>query len=300
MRNHPQLPDGFPAMPEAPLQDWSAYFEAAEVQVFVKRFDLMDPIWGGNKWFKLLEHIRVARQQPDVPLLTFGGAYSNHIAATAAVCAQLHHPCIGVIRGDGLDPNNKTLTRAIAQGMQLDFVSRTAYRSKTQPWFTEQLRKKFGATYTIPEGGADALGVHGARHMVTPDLQDFDHLVVACGTGTTLAGIVSAAGPHQKVTGIPVFKDGGFIAHAVEELLAAANLTAFTKWELRTEYGMGGYAKIPPELQHFINIWTPRGLPLDPIYTAKAFRGLQQMVFEGAFEKGNKVVFLHTGGLQSF
>lgn len=292
------LPAGYPLMPEIPLQDFSAFFETTGVQVFVKRFDLMDPVWGGNKWFKLLEHVRALQEQPGTPLLTFGGAYSNHIAATAAVCAQLKIPCIGVIRGDGLDPQNPTLSRAQSQGMQLEFVSRTAYRSKNQPWFLDALRKKFGDFYMVPEGGADVLGVLGAMRMFTSDLMAMDHLVVACGTGTTLSGLAAAAQAHQKTWGLPVFKDGGFLTGSVENLLQAAGKQAQAKWILRTEYGFGGYAKTPPEIWDFIDRWEPRGLPLDPIYTAKAFRGLQQMVFEGAFEQGSKVAFLHTGGLQ--
>jgi 1-aminocyclopropane-1-carboxylate deaminase len=281
-----------------PLEDLSAHFADTGIAVYVKRYDLMNPIWGGNKWFKLIEHVRLAQELHAPQILTFGGAYSNHIAATAALCHQLQIPCVGIIRGDGFDPNNHTLTRAQAAGMQLTFVSRTAYRSKNQPWFLEQLREKFGAFYNVPEGGADALGVLGAMRMVDKSLHKYTHLVVACGTGTTLAGIVAAAASHQTVIGIPVFKEGGFIAQETRNLLTQAGVVPTAKWHLQTAYGMGGYAKIPPEIIDFMARWDHHQLPLDPIYTAKAFRGLTQMVFEGHFEPGSSVVFIHTGGLQ--
>lgn len=295
---HLPLPKGFPEVPTAPIHDFSEHFEAAGAQVFVKRFDLLDPIWGGNKWFKLLEHVRLAVAEKAPQLLTFGGAYSNHIAATAAMCNLLKIPSIGVIRGDGYDPNNATLKTAQAQGMHLHFVSRSTYRSKHQTWFLEALHHRFGNFYNVPEGGAGALGVLGAMRMVDPTMHRFTHLVVACGTGTTLAGVVAAAGSHQTVIGIPVFKDGSFIADETNLLLEAAALPANAKWQLRTEYGLGGYAKTPPEIWNFITKWDGLQLPLDPIYTAKAFRGLAQMVFEGFFAPGSSVLFLHTGGLQ--
>ncbi|MCH8553695.1 MAG: pyridoxal-phosphate dependent enzyme [Schleiferiaceae bacterium] len=269
-------------------------FEAQQVRVSVKREDGVHAIYGGNKWYKLQHNIQEALAKHHHTILTFGGAFSNHIAATAAACQELGLRSIGVIRGEAHYTENATLKAAQAAGMQLHFVSRTAYREKDSVQFLQSLQQLFGEFYLIPEGGANVLGAKGCEDIITKATTSYSHITLACGTGTTAAGILASCEPYQEIIGIPVFKDGSFLRKDILALTPQPNGVL----ELFTQYGFGGYAKTTPELVDFINFWHQQGLPLDPIYTGKAFFGVIRAIEVGYFPKGSRILFIHTGGLQ--
>jgi 1-aminocyclopropane-1-carboxylate deaminase len=279
---------------EVPVLDFSEHLKIHGISLQIRRFDLLDFYWGGNKLYKLRYFLEEMANQKKASLLTFGGAYSNHIAATAAIGKRLDIPTIGIIRGDGFDPNNPTLAFVKKEGMQLHFVSRDRYRLKADPEFLSDLKSQFGDVYIIPEGGSGPNGVRGASGMWGSIDADYTHIVLACGTGTTIAGLIQKAHPDQKIIGIPVFKNGGFMEAEIQAQVPETN-GQLTLW---TTYGFGGYAKWDSHLEDFISAMQVKGLPLDPIYTAKAFWGVWEKIHRGWFPIGSRILFIHTGGLQ--
>lgn len=233
-------------------------------------------------------------KQEGLPILTFGGAYSNHIAATAYAGKEAGIPTIGVIRGEELEdrPRNPTLAQAEKDGMQLHFTDRASYREKTSSSFLRSLERKFGKFYLLPEGGTNALAVKGCSEILGPDDTSYDFLCVAVGTGGTLAGLAQAAIPKQRVLGFPALKDPGLRK-------TICNFVPKGNWELVEGYQEGGYAKVSPELVSFINAFRREtGILLDPIYTAKMMRGILDMVATGNIPGGSRVLAIHTGGIQ--
>lgn len=273
----------------------------AGIRLLVKREDLNHPTITGNKWWKLKYNILAAQQSALSTVLTFGGAYSNHIYATAAACAQSGLKSIGIIRGEEVRPLNATLQFAQEAGMKLHYVSRAAYREKHHPEFIAQLHDRFGDFYHLPEGGSNALAIQGCAEFATKELGviDFDHLVLAVGTGGTMAGIVCGLADARNVLGVPVLKNGEFLADAVAKMAFAHSETRYKNWSLLTAYHHGGYAKTTMKLLDFIReMETVYSLPLDRIYTGKALYGLIKEVEAGSFKRGDTVLFLHTGGLR--
>ncbi len=270
-----------------------------EITLVVKREDLLHEHVSGNKFRKLYYNVIEAQEKGYDTILTFGGAFSNHIAATAAAGKELGIKTIGVIRGDELDENfektlreNPTLGFAVSQGMQLHFVSRKAYRQKTNPDFITNLFQLFGKFYLVPEGGTNELAVKGTEEILTPEDYSFDYICSAVGTGGTIAGLINSAKPHQKVLGFPALKEN-FLHRDIAKYAQSQN------WALIRDYHFGGFAKIDKKLVEFINmVHTLHNLPLDPIYTGKMLYGIIDLIKKDYFPKGSKILVIHTGGLQ--
>jgi 1-aminocyclopropane-1-carboxylate deaminase len=265
------------------------------ISLDIKREDLIHPHISGNKFRKLKYNLLEAKSKSFQTLLTFGGAYSNHIAATAAAGNEYGFKTIGVIRGEELIDNldeNPTLAFAKAKNMKLHFVSREAYKQKNSPDFIEELKDVFGDFYLLPEGGTNKLAVKGCEEILIPEDNEFDIICVPVGTGGTLAGIINSSKTHQKVIGFSALK-GDFLKVEVEKWTNKSN------WFITDEYCFGGYAKINQLLIEFINQYKfETGIPLDPIYTGKMMYGILQMIEEGKISKKSRILAIHTGGLQ--
>ncbi|WBA41520.1 1-aminocyclopropane-1-carboxylate deaminase/D-cysteine desulfhydrase [Hymenobacter canadensis] len=272
-------------------------------RLLLLRDDLAHPELPGNKWRKLKYNLAEAQRQGHHTLLTFGGAFSNHIAAVAAAGRITGLRTIGLIRGEETAPLNPTLARAAADGMALRYLSREAYRRKAEPDFLRELLRETGPAYVVPEGGSNALALPGCAELVT-ELQaetDFDYLCVACGTGGTLAGLLTGLAPHQQAVGVAALKNGGFLRGEIDTLTQAATGRTFPNYDLRTDYHLGGYARFSPELLRFIQEFEARhGVLLDPIYTGKLLWGVLDLLRQNYFRPGSTVVAVHTGGLQGW
>ncbi|NYJ28968.1 1-aminocyclopropane-1-carboxylate deaminase/D-cysteine desulfhydrase [Allomuricauda sp. ARW1Y1] len=265
------------------------------VQLYLKREDTIHPLISGNKYRKLKYNLLEAKAQGQYTLLTFGGAYSNHIAATAYAGHKHGFRTIGVIRGEELETqwqDNPTLRLAHEHGMQFHFVSRSDYRRKNESAFLETLKKQFGNVYLLPEGGTNDLAVKGCMEILTEADANFDYVCGSVGTGGTLAGLINASQPHQTVLGFPALK-GDFLTEEIRTF--AQN----NRWRLVTDYHFGGYAKVDHQLIVFINRFKKEtGIPLDPIYTGKMLFGIFDLIKKDFFPSGSQILAIHTGGLQ--
>ncbi len=261
----------------------------------VKREDLIHPYISGNKFRKLKYNVAKAQEEGKDTLLTFGGAFSNHIAAVAAVGSEFGFKTIGLIRGEELVEKvngNPTLKFAQSCGMQFKFVTREAFRTKISEEFLQDLEREFGNFYLIPEGGTNTLAITGCEEILTTHDLDYDFICCSVGTGGTLSGIVNASKPHQKILGFPALK-GDFLQEEISKFAKKSN------WQLITAYHFGGYAKINPELISFINQFkNAYNIPLDPIYTGKLMFGVMDLLKDGFFPEKSKILIIHTGGLQ--
>ena len=281
----------------------------AKVELFVKREDLVDAELGGNKWRKLKYNIEAAHQQNHQTLLTFGGAYSNHIYATAAAGKRLGFHTIGIIRGEKRDELNHTLQFATECKMQLKYIDRKTYRDKATHDYISHLHNKYGRFYLLSEGGSNALAIKGCAEMVdeiNSSLSDkpFDTLCVASGTGATLAGLASGIqtseiSKKQTALGFAVLKGAGFLSEDVTAFLQQTETRAEGNWQINTDYHFGGYAKTSTELWTFMEtFYNDFNIPLDAVYTGKMFYGLFDLIKKGHFAVGTRIVAIHTGGLQ--
>ena len=244
-------------------------------------------------------NLEAAVQQNHATLLTFGGAYSNHIYATAAAGKRLGFRTIGIIRGEAYDELNPTLQFASDCGMQLEYVDRTTYRNKTSEEYINSLNKKYGRFYLLPEGGSNILALKGCAEIVKEIDHGFDIISCACGTGATLAGIIHGLETGQKAIGFPVLKGAGFLSDEIKNFLQQAGSEASAHWQLNTDYHFGGYAKTTTELWAFIEQFKKDfDVPLDGVYTGKMFYGLFDLIKKGYFPKGSRIIAIHTGGLQ--
>ena len=267
------------------------------IQLTIKREDKNHPLVSGNKLRKLKYNIQQALAEGKDTILTFGGAYSNHIAATAAAGNLMGIKTIGVIRVDELECEidvNPTLKFCKSCGMQLFFVSRSDYRNKTSPQFLEMLVNRFGSNiYIAPEGGTNALAVKGTAEILIPQDSAFDVICTAVGTGGTIAGIIEASEPHQTVIGFPALKGADFLENVIRQY------TYKTNWHLVYDYNFGGYAKVNDELIDFLNDFNnSTGIPLDPIYVGKMIFAIFALASKGYFAPNTKILAIHTGGLQ--
>ncbi len=268
------------------------------VQLHIKREDQLHPEVSGNKWRKLKYNILQAKAEGVRAVLTFGGAYSNHIAATAAA-AKLHQlNSIGIIRGEEHQPLNTTLHLATENGMELIYVSREAYRTKEA--VLTSLGYAGGEVYVIPEGGSNALAVKGCAEILSEEeIAAYEYFAVACGTGGTLAGILAALNHRKQALGFPALKGGSFLKNEVDELTKQHSGKLYHNFQLVPDYHFGGYAKWKPELIEFINRFRQeQGIPLDPVYTGKMLFGLFDMIEKNRFKPGTQILAIHTGGLQ--
>ncbi|RIV36319.1 1-aminocyclopropane-1-carboxylate deaminase/D-cysteine desulfhydrase [Flagellimonas lutimaris] len=265
------------------------------IHLYLKREDTIHPFISGNKYRKLKYNLLEAKKQGKETLLTFGGAFSNHIAAAAYAGHEQGIKTIGVIRGEELADkwqSNPTLKLAHKHGMQFHFVTRSAYRLKNDTSFIEDLKEKFGDFYLLPEGGTNDLAVKGCTEILTDADAPFDYICSAVGTGGTLAGLINAAQPHQTVLGFPALK-GDFLSEEI------CTFVHNDRWRLITDYHFGGYAKVDQQLVSFINLFKQKtGVPLDPIYTGKMLFGIFDLIKQDVFEPGTQILAIHTGGLQ--
>jgi 1-aminocyclopropane-1-carboxylate deaminase len=273
----------------------SQFFEQSEVRLLIKREDQNHPFVSGNKWWKLKYNLEEALKAGQTTLLTFGGAYSNHIYATAAATHELGLKSIGIIRGEETLPLNATLSFAKASGMELHYVSREAYRNKTETSFIEQLHKRFGDFYLIPEGGTNELAVKGCAEFAKQLMSevDFHYLCLPIGTGGTIAGMMEGLDESKKIIGFPSLKGATFLEEEIKKYTSKKN------WQLVSHYHFGGYAKVTIELMEFMNDFEKQfSIPLDPVYTVKMMFGIVDLIKKKFFESGSTILAVHTGGLQ--
>ena len=269
------------------------------VELFIKREDLTDQYISGNKYRKLKYNLIYARENNYKTLLTFGGAYSNHIHAVAYAGHKFGFKTIGVIRGDEIHPLNPTLKDASAFGMIFKYISRTEYRNKYDINVIKELEKQFGEFYLIPEGGSNAFAVKGCTEILYEDEKTFDHICCACGTGGTIAGLISSLKGSKRVWGFPVLKNGGFLKSDISRLIYDYNSSVYDNWKLILDYHFGGYAKHTAELIYFINKFKKlHQIQLDPIYTGKLLFGIYDKISAGFFNPKDRILAIHTGGLQ--
>ena len=262
------------------------------IELYLLREDLIHPEISGNKWRKLKYNIIEAKEKGFDKLLTFGGAFSNHIAATAAAGNKFGLKTIGIIRGDKVE--NSTLKLAEQNGMELKFVSREAYKLKDT--------SQYSNCYLIPEGGSNTLAVKGCTEIVKNINVDFDVVCVACGTGGTITGLIESS--DKEVLGFPALKGGEFLRDDIKELLSKYH-TEFdlekenNKWSLITDYHFGGYARVKPELVDFIRGFKQKhDILLDFVYTGKMLFGLFDMIAQSNRFDNQKIIAVHTGGIQ--
>lgn len=273
--------------------------EEKGVELWIKREDLIHKDVSGNKFRKLKYNVQGAKNQQKDTLLTFGGAFSNHIVATAVAGNLLGLKTIGVIRGDELKnrfdeiiKENDTLRVAYENGMKFEFVTREAYRKKTETAFIEQLKNKFGDFYLVPEGGTNSFAIKGCEEILIPEDEKFNYICSAVGTGGTISGIINSVKMHQKVIGFPALK-GDFLFDEIKKYTNSDN------WSLNLDYNFGGYAKFNSDLIRFINwFYKQTNIPLDPVYTGKMIFGILDLVEKDYFKKRTKILAIHTGGLQ--
>lgn len=266
--------------------------------VFVKREDQNHPFISGNKWWKLKYNLQEATRLKHDTLLTFGGAYSNHIYATAAAGKELGLKTIGIIRGEESLPLNRTISFAKSCGMHLHYFSREVYRRKKETEFIQSVHDQFGEFYLIPEGGTNELAVKGcAEFAVQLNSEiDFNYLCLPIGTGGTIAGIIEGLDSSKKIIGFPVLKGAEFLINDINQLLSKPK----NNWSLQLDYHFGGYAKTTLSLKKFIEeVRTTHQLPLDEVYTGKMLWGVFDLIKKGHFERGSNILALHTGGLQN-
>jgi 1-aminocyclopropane-1-carboxylate deaminase len=267
-----------------------------DLRLFLKRDDLIHPELPGNKWRKLKYNLRAARDAEHTTLLTFGGAYSNHIRATAAAGHLFGFTTIGVIRGEEHLPLNDSLAYAAAQGMRLGYLDRTTYRHKTEPDVIAQLHRRFGDFYLLPEGGSNAAAVRGCGELPAEIDQPFDVICCACGTGGTLAGIAAGLRPGQRALGFSALKGGQFLHHEVERLQAETYGTIKGDWAIAYDFHFGGFARRTPVLDEFISEFADRhGIALDWVYVAKMMYGIFALAERGEFDKGTRIIAVITG-----
>jgi 1-aminocyclopropane-1-carboxylate deaminase len=286
------------------------------IRLFILRADLNHPHISGNKLFKLKYNLLEAEKKGIKTLLTFGGAFSNHISATAAAGKEYGFKTIGIIRGEAYPELNPTLQFAVECGMELHYVSRILYRNKKELY--DHVNQQFSQEtfYLIPEGGSNELGVLGCKEITEFLNTDFDYVCSPCGTGATIAGIILSLKGKQKAIGFQILKAEGYIKDEVEEWLRektigakADGIVGFEKdtdfeithnnWIIDENYHFGGYAKNRSELTGFINWFEQTNhVPLDFIYTGKMMFGIYDLLGKGFFKKGETIVAVHTGGLQ--
>jgi len=265
------------------------------VELYIKREDKIHPFVSGNKYRKLKYNLLEAKNNGFDTLLTFGGAFSNHIAAVASAGNAFGFKTIGIVRGEELGnkiSENTTLSFAKENGMQFKFVSRELYRNKTSESFLNDLKEEFGDFYLIPEGGTNKLAVKGCEEILNTEDNTFDYICCAVGTGGTISGLINCLKPSQQVLGFPALK-GDFLKEDISKFATQTN------WKLITDYHFGGYAKINEELVTFINQFKiDNQVSLDPVYTGKILYGIMDLISKNYFPKGSKILVIHTGGLQ--
>lgn len=265
------------------------------ISLYLKREDLLHPIISGNKFRKLKYNLEDAKHQNQKVLLTFGGAFSNHIVAVAGAGAAFGFETIGIIRGEELRDkiaDNPSLSKAQQLGMKFFFVTRDEYKFKENSDFIEKLKAQFGQFYLIPEGGTNSLAIKGCEEILTETDSEFDFICCSVGTGGTISGIINSSFDNQKIIGFSSLK-GDFLQNDIAKFANKEN------WSINCEYHFGGYGKVTDELIHFINqFYLENQIHLDPIYTGKMMFGIMDLIENNYFPPHSKILAIHTGGLQ--
>lgn len=268
---------------------------ARGVRLLLKRDDLINPDIPGNKWRKLKYNLEDAKASGARTLLTFGGAYSNHIRAVAAAGHYFGFATVGIIRGEEHLPLNPTLDYAVRHGMTIDYLDRTTYRSKTSPELIEGLRRKFGDFFLIPEGGSNAAAVRGAAEIAAELTVDYDVVCCPCGTGGTLAGLAAGLPPGKRAIGFAALKGASFLNDDVRRLQAEYGHET-DNWTIELDYSFGGFARRTRALDEFIDEFRRcHGVELEWVYVAKMLYGVFAMVEQHRFEQGTIIVTVITG-----
>ncbi len=277
------------------------------VSVNVLRLDKCHPLLTGNKWYKLKHNLLEFQKQRDLPILSFGGAYSNHLHALAAAGKLLGMETIGIVRGEMPEPLNPVLAFAREQGMTLLPVSRDDYRRKQDLDFLQALRARFGEFHHLPEGGGSALAIEGCEEIAS--LLDWQNgeskrlVALCCGTGVTMAGLISGmskqdVGGGPEVLGISVLKGDGYLEAEVASHLKAHGCRSLIEWRVDDSHHCGGYARESPALKAFLNQFAEwSDIPLEPVYTGKLFYALFDRIEKGEIPSGTEVLAIHSGGI---
>lgn len=269
-----------------PLTIWAG----KAVEAAVLRLDKIHPVISGNKWFKLRYYIQEAKELGRKQIVTFGGAWSNHIVATAAICKMNNITASGIIRGEEPASWSSTLLQAKEYGMQLHFISRDEYAEKKIP-----LSLQDDKNYLISEGGFGEKGAVGAASILDEINKNFTHYCCAVGTGTMMAGLINAIVPGQQVIGASAMKNN----YALNENVRSLVTTESEEWQLLHDYHFGGYAKHTPELLRFMNeFYSQTGIPSDFVYTGKLFYAIGDLLRADFFPPGSRLLLIHSGGLQ--
>lgn len=265
------------------------------IELSIKREDLLHPFISGNKFRKLKYNLKEAKQLSFKTLVTFGGAFSNHILATASAGKEYGFDTIGIIRGNELENNyfkNPTLVKAEEFGMKFYFVDRESYRLKDKSDFFFNLKNELNDFYLVPEGGTNDLAIKGCEEILLEEDKQFDFVCCAVGTGGTITGLINSSSENQKIIGFPALK-GDFLFNDIRKFAKKAN------WDLNLNYHFNGYGKINSELIAFLNdFYNKTNIPLDPIYTGKMMFGVIELINKGYFPENSKILVIHTGGLQ--
>lgn len=269
------------------------------LELWIKRDDLLHPIISGNKWRKLKYILNHALYSGADAIVSMGGAYSNHLHALAFTGRALGLKTVGYIRGERPAPLNPTLTDLLGWGMQLRFVSRDEYRQLRAYKHHASLPGLQAGQYWLPEGGATDLALQGVAELVDEMVLDFDTLAVACGTGTTLAGLIAAMPVNRRLLGVAALKGGDFLIDDVKQLLNKQGIGSHAKWQIQLDYHAGGFAKTTPALLAFMQEFQRRhGVELEHIYTGKLLFAIYDLIRQAYFPAGQRIVAIHTGGLQ--
>ena len=286
--------------PITPLTEiFDPLFEKKQIRFFIKREDLTDDFISGNKWYKLKYNLIEAEKLAYKTLLTFGGAYSNHIHATAAAGKKYDFNTIGVIRGEKHLPLNPTLSSAQENGMIIEYIDRKSYRNKYDESLIQTLKEKFGDFYLIPEGGSNHLAIKGCAEIIQSIKTDFNFICSACGTGGTLAGLILGLDSKHFALGFSVLKGGDFLYQNIQGLLSHYQKENLSNWQINLDYHLGGYVKINRELVKFCKDFEEQhNIPIEPIYTGKMFYGIYDLIKNNFFSNNSTIVAIHTGGLQ--
>jgi len=272
--------------------------EEKGVELAIKRLDLVHSLISGNKFFKLKYNLEEAVNEGYKSILTFGGAYSNHIQATAAAAKLFGLKTIGLVRGEETLPLNPTLDFAQSQGMKIEYVNRTDYRRKNEAEYLAELKKKYPNCFIIPEGGTNSLAIKGTEEILEEGDKYYSDIILSIGTGGTFSGILKSLQPNQKALGISSLK-GSFINGEVSDLIEKNQIRTEAEWALNSEYHFGGYAKYNQALIDFIwEFYETFGIALDPIYTGKMMYAVWDLIKKDHFTTGSKILAIHSGGIQ--
>jgi 1-aminocyclopropane-1-carboxylate deaminase/D-cysteine desulfhydrase-like pyridoxal-dependent ACC family enzyme len=286
--------------PATPLTEiFDPLFSEKQLRVFIKREDLTDEFISGNKFYKLKYNLIEAERLGHKTILTFGGAFSNHIHAAAAAGSKYGIKTIGVIRGEEHLPLNPTLHSAQENGMTLEYLDRKSYRNKYDELLIKKFKEKFGDFYLVPEGGSNSLALKGVAEIIPAIDTEYNFICSACGTGGTLAGLILGLDSKSFVLGFSMLKGGQFLYQNIKKLLSDYKKDNLSNWQINLDYHFGGYAKVNRELIEFCeNFYNKHEIEIEPIYTGKMLYGIYDLIKNDYFSKHSTIIAVHTGGLQ--